>query len=374
MKIDYHYLLTLVPAFLFAWLFGGYTGNAIFLIVMLLFIAALIQIVVFSRALCIELDVPDGRLTVRQPVRIAINLENRGIMTVPHVSAEAAELNDRRILSVAARDKESLTYDFLPRVRGLIEVGTIEVAVSDVLNILTKTQKLEAGTIKVYPAVPTDPKDLLAWNTVGEGSHLRAYSRENPYIVRELRRYRPGDTLRKINWKVSAKYNDLFVRRGESAEEKDLLIVLDMNEELLLMDEEGIYENSLVTDALTLSRSLAGDGIRHGFYLNDRRRQYFDIASTDDWHVLEEDLLLHKADQKDTLREFIDRKMEFLHERGTLIFFARPLESDISACERLKHDRNEVVVFAPLLSGSGIPTEGRRLSFCELEGPGYEMA
>lgn len=147
-----------------------------------------------------------------------------------------------------------------------------------------------------------------------------------------------------------------------------------MNEQLLAMDSEGIYENSLVTDALSMSKGLIRQGIRHGFLMNDTRQQYFDIGSMDAFNHLEEDLLYNKANSRHSLREFIAQKNEFLHERGTLLFFTRPIETDINACDHLKYDMNEVVVFAPHLVRNGISVEGKRLKLRELRGRGYEMA
>lgn len=373
MKIDYRYLLGVVLALALYFLFGGYTGNAILWITLLLFGFALLQYFLYSKALKVDVQVPAGRIEAGEAVRIAINLQNKGILTIPYVTSDAPALSDRRIVSVAAGDRQSLAYDFTPKVRGIIDVGVIRLGITDVLNILTRQKLIEPGKIKVYPHLHGLGGEMnLA--TIGEGSFFKTYSRENPYVVREMRRYTPGDSLRKINWKVSAKYNELFIKRGDTTQEKDILIVLDLNEQILGMDSEGIYENSLVTDALSLSQGLLRQGIRHGFLMNDRRAQYFSINSQEDFSHLEEDLLYTRADSRHTLREFIAQKNEFLHERGTLLFVTRPMEQDIKACDRLKRDQNEVVVFAPHLTRSGISPEGLGLSLMELGGQGYEMA
>lgn len=374
MKIDYRYILVFALSLMGSYWMGGYTANAIFLIVALLFAAALLQIILFSVMLKISMVEPEGKPVAGKPFRLSLNLSNEGFMDIAHVSSQADDFRDRRVISVRGRDTAYLSYHFMPRVRGIVEVGTIKVGISDLLNILTRVVELEPDHIKVYPDVLDELPDHLAWSTIGEGNQFRSYSRENPYIVRELRRYKPGDSFRKINWKVSAKFNELFVRRGETTEEKDILIILDMNRNILAMDRAGVYENTLVTDALTLSRGLAREGIPHGFILTDPLHHHFEITSLADYQALEEHMILHKADGEDTLREFIAQKNEFLHERGALIFFTRPIAEDLAACDHLKYDRNQVLVFAPQLKKKGITSDGRRMILKELEGPGYEMA
>lgn len=220
MKIDYRYLLGVGLAFALYYLFGGYTGNAMLWITILLLVFALMQFFLFSRALRIEVQIPQGRIQVRDQVRIALNLENRGILTIPYVTSDAPKLQDRRIVSIPAGDKESLAYDFTPKVRGIIDVGIIRLGITDVLNILTRQQLFEPGKIKVYPSVEDSLADGLALSTIGEGNFFKTYSKENPYVVREMRRYAPGDSIRKINWKVSAKYSELYIKRGDTTEEK----------------------------------------------------------------------------------------------------------------------------------------------------------
>lgn len=374
MKIDLRYVFTAGLAVLFSLSVGGYVANTLAMLSVLLLATALLQILLFSRALRVELVEPQGRLEAGEKIRLAINLENRGFMNIPYIRSDAEHLGDHRVISIPARDRASLPYDLRPQVRGILDVGTVEVGVSDVLNILTRRRRIETRPVRIYPAVRSDRTRELALDTVGEGSLFRTYSRENPYVVRELRRYQPGDSFRKINWKVSARYNELLVRRGETTQEKDILIILDMNEKILQMDPEGIYENALVTDALSLSRGLLEEGIPHGFIRTDSRHPFFDISTMEVFSQLEEDLLTQKADAREPLAEFIAEKKEFLHERGTLLFFTRPLSSDLEACEQLIHERNEVVVFAPQLGKSGAELSGSRLILKELEGPGYEMA
>ena len=373
MKIDFRYILLVVLSGLGSYWMGGYTMNAIFYITLLLFVAALLQIIFFSIVLKVNMVEPEGRPMAGKPFRLSINLENKGFLGIAHVSSQADDFKDRRIISVKRQDTSYLSYHFRPRVRGIVDVGTIKVGISDLLNILTRWVELEPEEVKVYPDVPAELPDHLNWTTIGEGNQFRSYSKENPYNVRELRRYQPGDSFRKINWKVSAKFNELFVRRGETTEEKDILLILDMNKNILTMDPLGLYENTLVTDALTLSKGLIKEGIPHGFILTDAHQKYFEVTSLVDYQELEDHMVMHKADGNDSLREFIAQKNEFLHERGALIFFTRPIDVDLAACDHLKSDRNQVLVYAPHLKKKGISSKGRRMILRELEGPGYEM-
>ena len=64
MTIDIRYLLGLGLAFLFKYLVGGITGNAVFWISLLLLGFAFIQYLLFVRALKIQVLRPEGRIEV----------------------------------------------------------------------------------------------------------------------------------------------------------------------------------------------------------------------------------------------------------------------------------------------------------------------
>ena len=74
-----------------------------------------------------------------------MNLENKGLVTMPYIVSEAPDLNDRRVVSLPARDRENLSYDFKPLVRGIIDIGTIRLGVTDVQNILPIVRDVEPG-------------------------------------------------------------------------------------------------------------------------------------------------------------------------------------------------------------------------------------
>ena len=122
------------------------------------------------------------------------------------------------------------------------------------------------------------------------------------------------------------------------------------------MDREGIYENTLVTDALSLS-GVVENWDSHGVILNDNRRQSFDMVNREAFERLEEDLLETKAVYRHLLKDFVIEKNEFLLERGHWCFTTYDPGS-LSEIRRLKHDQNEVVLCVPKLDNYPVDPAG----------------
>lgn len=373
MKLDLKFIVWMFLITAIYYYFGGVTGTRMLIASVVLFVIALIQGKFISSRITAFFKHNTGRIEVGEPVTEKLIIKNNSFMLAPGVEIIAEDMSEKRVYSIPARSDIQVNYDLTPKVRGIVKTGKIKLLISDVLNISSSIKELYPDKIKVYPHVLDKRADKMIYDTLGEGNLFRTYSKENPYVIREMRKYRTGDNIRKINWKVSAKLNELYIRKGETTEEKDILIVLDMHEKLLGMDQDGVFENALVTDALSLSKGILKLGIPHGFIMNDVRKQYFNISNKEAYERLEEDLLLNKAEYKFDLKNFVLDNNEYLLERGTLLFFTYYDRKNYEEISKLKHNQNEIVICTPNLDRIKDDLSQVGVKLVNLKGDGYEV-
>lgn len=100
--------------------------------------------------------------------------------------------------------------------------------------------------------------------------------------IHEMREYRPGDPLREVHWKLSAKTDKLIVREPQLAENGRILLTFDLS------SDPG--QTDSVLDALFwLSGWMCGQGIDHTVCWLDPRSldvQSADIRTADDLQAL----------------------------------------------------------------------------------------
>lgn len=373
MKLDLKFIALMLLISALFYYFGGVAGTRMLIAFIVLFVMAVIQGRFINSRITAYFKHSTGRIEVGEAVTDKLIIKNNSFLLAPGVEVIAEDLSQKRLYSIPAGGDIQVNYDLTPKVRGIVKTGKITLSVSDVLNVTRSLKELYPKKIKVYPHVLDKRADKMLFDTLGEGNLFRTYSRENPYVIREMRKYRTGDNIRKINWKVSAKLNELYIRKGETTEEKDILIILDMHEKLLNMDPEGIFENSLVTDALSLSKGILKLGIPHGFIMNDIRKQYFNISGKEAYERLEEDLLLNKAEYKFDLKNFVAENNEYLLERGTLIFFTYYDRKNFGEISKLKHNQNEIVICTPNLDRIKDDLTDAGVKLVNLKGDGYEV-
>ena len=94
---------------------------------------------------------------------------------------------------------------------------------------------------------------------------------EEPSLFAGVRPYQPGDQLRRIHWRATARLGVPVSRRYDPAREREVLIAVDMQTmpglSWMLNWDDDLAEGLCVA-ALSLARTFLGDGIAVGLAVN----------------------------------------------------------------------------------------------------------
>ena len=180
------------------------------------------------------------RLQVGDEVDVALGIENRG------ASVDLLELVDElppgmalvrgtnhAVLALAAGERFELTYVARPSVKGEYVLGPAKVRALDPLALGAEDATL-AGTTRIVVAPVMEsltraklgPRRTRPWfghvasKAIGVGTDF--------WGVRE---YVPGDEVRHINWKASARLDRILTNEYEGERSGDVVIILDARRE-----------------------------------------------------------------------------------------------------------------------------------------------
>ncbi len=87
----------------------------------------------------------------------------------------------------------------------------------------------------------------------------------------EHRPYRPGDDVRHIDWNVTARIGQAFVRRTYAERELDLVVAVDLSRSMRLASTGRSKREACIRAAASLLFSAVADHIRTGFVAFDDR-------------------------------------------------------------------------------------------------------
>lgn len=163
------------------------------------------------------------------------------------------------LFAAGGRRRITRTLEFIPSRRGYYEINTVDLLARDFFYAQTCSGRRENLTgLYVYPRKRDVSRfDILYRRMQGE---LLAQKRleEDPYAFRGMREYRPTDSMRRINWKSTAKAGKLLVNMYESSFSQEICILLDGS-----CRNEG-HKRQLQEMAISVASSLAAELLRRG--------------------------------------------------------------------------------------------------------------
>lgn len=142
---------------------------------------------------------------------------------------EIIEGSNRKVIKLEGNEEKEMSYKISCPITGKIDIGPIKIKNRDPLDFVSKDTELgERMTLRVLPqtqemqSVDIHPSYTKHWlgdiksKNIGIGSEFFA-----------LREYHPGDEIRDINWKATAKHFEPFTNEYEGEKSGDVILVVD---------------------------------------------------------------------------------------------------------------------------------------------------
>ena len=145
--------------------------------------------------------------------------------------------------------------------RGLFTLGPISLRTSDPLGLYTiEIHHPQTVNLMVTPPIVPLPKiDVAPGGRAGQG-RPRPNAPERTVSAAGVREYVPGDSLRWIHWRTTARREEMFVRLFDSTPSGDWWIILDVD----LNAQAGQGARSTEEHSVILAASLADRGLHSG--------------------------------------------------------------------------------------------------------------
>ncbi len=277
----------------------GVLGSAFFIVIFALFcsarvgyflLAALIMMplvsilaaFVSSRLIYVEISAPfeGSSLEKGDNAIVEITIKNRSILPTPQVriltkSDPRLEAADKEIaVSIAPRGKHCISLPYTALLAGGVSIGVSDIYVADYFRILKFGLKnLPQNRCFSFGIIP-EIKEISAKIPILEETMKSAYGEGNSddsveipsygasgFPGYEYRKYEPGDPLKRINSKLSAKRGELLVRLDEKPVVSGVLFILDAEayggyeyDKRIPMAAQNLLETSLGMGRTLVSR------------------------------------------------------------------------------------------------------------------------
>jgi len=145
--------------------------------------------------------------------------------------------------------------------RGIFTLGPTSLRMSDPLHVygVEISESHSMSLMVTPPVVPLGTIEVAPGGRVGMGRPL-ANAPERTVSAAGVREYIPGDSMRWVHWRTTARRDDFYVRLFESTPAGDWWIILDVDNKV----QTGAEPDSTEEHAVILAASLADRGLRLG--------------------------------------------------------------------------------------------------------------
>ncbi len=247
--------------------YGGAVSYGLFFCVSLLPVISLLYLVCVYARFRIYQEIESRNIICRQPMPYYFVLQNAEKYAFAGISARlfsglsyVEEMPDNVEYELLPGDRYTFRTGLVCKYRGEYEVGVKEVVVTDFFRIFRLRYKIP-GTIKalVYPRI-------VKKESIKSLQDISAYlCRENQRFQAEqdvvVRDYIPGDTMKQIHWKASAKEQKLKTRNLTGEEQQGIMLFFDTKRYGRKQQEYLPVENQILETVLALGYFFAQQNV-----------------------------------------------------------------------------------------------------------------
>lgn len=352
-RIDFKFIVFIILAYAYAYFQGRVFSYSIFYLFALVFVAAIIANIIFNLSLAIKVQSENNIYNCGDKGQFKLTITNKLLFPIPYIliKGELINLYNPKIygeaLNLTSFQCKNYSYAISFKKRGSYEIGKFNISFRDLLGIVRSEKNIDKDyRIKIYPRVYDSLNFIIPGSDLFNNHLNRKNVIEDMYSVKDMRLYRDGDNLKRINWKISAKCNELYVRNFENASGKHFNLILDMNVENYNMDVEGIFEEKIVDFSVSLIKYMVDRSIKVNLLINSKVSEERTIETKDDFRTLMEYFVEQKSDSDIKISRFINMNFHRFNGKGSIIIVTGKITKEIQDTIMLLQDNSyEVCLF-----------------------------
>ncbi|MGN0779045.1 MAG: DUF58 domain-containing protein [Aristaeellaceae bacterium] len=244
------------------------TGSPLFLfggvLLVLVIISGLIAVQWAARTMTVSSGLSGRAVQRGEDVTLEITVRHQGLIPIAPIVLELSATPDAPPRQMRLQDApgrtQRLTLPFHASHVGVTCPGIRCCTVEDVFGIFSKTVTPKTGAEELLVLPTTFPVEALVFAPGDPGSEVMARATEDVSNPADFRNYQPGDAMKKIHWKLSARKGDLMVRRYEEPVLSDALVLLDCSAPPSFghPEAEADIRDTLLETAASIMSSQAG--------------------------------------------------------------------------------------------------------------------
>jgi uncharacterized protein (DUF58 family) len=328
-KINKLFIVLTFLSLLFALLQGGLLPYLLFYSLFFLFIISFFYIYIISKTLYVKVDAEQSYFSAGDNTECTTEINCTMTIPIPYVEVKNSDSDE--VVTLTMNENTWINKKINFHSRGIYDVGTVYLKAFDVLNIVSFYKKEDLSTkLKVYPKVYQINSLSGGGKDVFINTFDKTVSNEDQFTIKDVRKYRNGDSLKKVHWKLSAKHNELYVKNADTISGEELILFMDMNKNNYSYDMLGKAEEAVVDISMSIIHYMIQRDMNLNIFINSDSLTSYKVYVKEDFNSLMELMVNMKSNGSLDLSTFMKEQCYKLPKVNKLVIVTAALNETLS--------------------------------------------
>lgn len=328
---------------------GGKFFVSIAVATLIIFILEIIFITLCKKSIDIKNRTTTFKITCGEEIIIKYEVENKFRMFIPYISVNSSVMkkSDKELMYSSMLPKknniieERISFNY----RGIYDIGSKVISIKGVWGIVTMTY-----TKKNKEVIIVTPKTYLMqqryYGILGNSEKCTRSIVGESNDIKNIRKYREGDTVKRINWKCSAKSHKLMVNEYEDKVGDTNCILVDMNVCNFDLDPLKEKEEAMIDFAMSFCKNMLSIGLRCNIFVNNRKLEKFTVDNKEGYLCLEDYFIKNESNGRNDILKTIKQELSNISSGTGLIIVINKLDEGLlnEIKKNFSHGKNNITI------------------------------
>lgn len=324
-KVNIKFILLTIVSFIFAKISGGNLPYSVFYSLFIMLLISILYMYLSLQYVQCRIKHNEVEYSVGDEDEFSLIVSNKSFIPIPYIEI----INDTfsNLLKIYKGDvfflqlnsdkwiKKNITFNK----RGIYDFGVTTIRITDLFNIITFNKNINHKLgVKVYPKIYNIELFQLGGSEKLENLLNSDSKVEDLTLIKDIRQYRIGDSLKRVHWKISAKQGELYVKNYDYISGTQCNLFLNMKKIDFTNKEEELKEELMIDFTASLLKKFVNLGVKSKIYINNFENKRFEVENSMDFSGVMEYFLFHNSDGQGDFVDFINGNLNSLGGKSFL--------------------------------------------------------
>lgn len=254
------YIILLILSIVFVYFYGGTVPYMIFYVVIILPIFSFICTLIIFFRFKYHQEIDKKFIIKGDKIHYIFTISNEDYFFYPYLhitffgSKTIFNEQFKKInLSLLPRMDRTFSFELNCKYSGNYEIGVEKIEIGDFLGIIKFTYKVPFPlSITVYPRIIALERFRLKTDFMSETFSSSQERFEDTGVLKDVRKYIHGDSLKRVHWKLSAKLNEIMIKQFQNTTESSALIIPDFKKNDYTIEQNTIIEDKIMESTIAV--------------------------------------------------------------------------------------------------------------------------